>query len=554
MITVRLPDGFTDAHRDKLQSLVAGQHGDDYELSSIDWTSRKATFVRRVEVVSVADDVIELPRHLATAAMGDRVATMIAEHYPGMVMVEFDPHRAIARFAELSEDERTARDAVAGVFGAKPWEVGVRARDGGGFVLTRLPKAYTPSRHDVRLAEVAETKVPGGRPGWFVRVDGVTNTGEIVPADLPTFPPLLPYDMRRLTRAHRDLIPVGRDLPAPGKELGEEFHLDFTAGAFGMVAGLPGGGKSVALNGIIAGSLAGGAQLVIVDTPDKAVDFLWCRDFVRDGGWGCESLEAAAAALGMMYEEGQRRAKTLRERGATNWLELPPAEQFTPILAVIDEYAALVTPERIPSGLPKGHALRLEVEERNYHRALIERAVSKIMAEMRFTGLRMVVSSQVANNSTGLGPSQKTKMGHRILAGANPSRAARTQAFNDEMSVPNVPGNVREDAAVSRGTGLYESEGRAPAVFKSYFARADQYRDALIELKSPRTTRPEPTEAEIAKYVPSMDGDDFPDDGPVASKLDAGGWGEQDGRDRPDPVLRGAAKAAHDLRVELGGA
>ena len=39
----------------------------------------------------------------------------------------------------------------------------------------------------------------------------------------------------------------------------------------------------------IAGSLAAGAELAILDLPSKSVDFLWCKPFVRPGGWGCDS-------------------------------------------------------------------------------------------------------------------------------------------------------------------------------------------------------------------------------------------------------------------------
>lgn len=550
MSVVLPPDFDPESMTERLVSAARKQHGEDLELQSIDVEARVALFVRTVKVARLVNNEIHLPAHLATPAAGERVASMIAEQRPGHVMVEFNPTRATARIAPMSPDEQSARAAVAEVFSVKPWDVGIESRSGGGFVLTRVPSRYTASRHDERLREVAETKVPGGRPGWFVRVDGAKLVGEIVPADLPTFPPSFPYDMRDLKHAHRDRILVGYDLPDPGLDRGEPFALDFAAGAFCMLGGLPNGGKSVTLNAIIAGALASQHELVIVDTPDKAVDFLWCKEMVRPGGWGCESLEDAVAVLSLMYEEGQRRATVLKQHGATNWLGLPKDLQFRPILAIIDEYAALVIPEKEPKQLDKEHPLRVEVNERNLYRALIERMVSKITAEMRFTGLRMVVSSQVANASTGLGPGVKAKMAHRLLMGANPSKPARTQAFNDDVAVPLVPTNIRADKAAGRGVGCYESEGRTPAVFKSLFAEPAAFRKALLDLGVATTARPEPTPAEVAKFLPD---DLFGDDGPPPSRFDGGGFGERDGRDAgPDRKLTGAARAGHELKQLLG--
>ena len=52
--------------------------------------------------------------------------------------------------------------------------------------------------------------------------------------------------------------------------------------------------------------------------------------------------------------------------------------------------------------------------------------------------------------------------------------------------------------------GVAELEGRAPCVFKSYYATTDQYKEALAELGVPTTSRPGPSSAEVARHAPSL--------------------------------------------------
>src|SRR5699024_1652907 len=122
-----------------------------------------------------------------------------------------------------------------------------------------------------------------------------------------------------------------------------------------------------------------------------------------------------------------------------------------------------------------------EAVETNLLKVQLASLISKIVAEQRFVGMRMVLSTQVTNNNTGVPPSLKAKIGHKILQGVNPSKAARTQAFSDESAVPVVPENVKSGGAVARGVGVADLEGQAPAVYKSYFATTDDYRKRLLE-------------------------------------------------------------------------
>src|SRR5699024_686433 len=153
----------------------------------------------------------------------------------------------------------------------------------------------------------------------------------------------------------------------------DEFQLDLNASPHSSVQGISGSGKSVTLNSLIAGVLARGAALGIVDVPAKAVDFLWAKKVCSPGLWGCDSLPAAVTAMALVYEEGQRRAKILAEHEVTNWKELPTSvEPIRPMVIVVDELTGLFFPEKIPKGLPKDSPLVLEPMEINLQKAMLE--------------------------------------------------------------------------------------------------------------------------------------------------------------------------------------
>ena len=310
--------------------------------------------------------------------------------------------------------------------------------------------------------------------------------------------------------------------------------------------------NTVTLNSLIASQVANGAELVIVDLPSKSIDFLWCKPFCRPGGWGCDSLAASVTALALVYEEGQRRAKILADEGVVNWLDLPKAKTFKPIFIVVDEVTGLLTTEKAPTGIPKDHPLVIEAVQHNLLVATLQKYINRIIAELRFVGVRMVLSTQVTNNTTGIGPSLKAKIGHKILQGPNPSEVARKQAFNDPAAVPTVPDNVRADGKVAKGVGAAELEGAAPAVYKSYFGRPEDFAAALDALGVRRNPCPEPTPDQIAKHTPSIEDAGEYDSGSGRGGRDEG-YGFQAGPVIGDDgqTLKGAAAANHAHKVQM---
>lgn len=548
-LKIRLPDGFDPArHLSALLKQIADTHGEGWEVDSVDPEAGVAHAFRQVTLTEVTASErgkrFEVRLAIGTKpADGDRVATRLEDLHPGYVLAEFDPYLGRAVLSKLTDAEQRCRGAVSVALGTKPWEVQVSARLDGGFDLV-LPKTYVPSKHDKKLEEVATAVV--GREGWYVDTDPGKLTASIIPADPPTFPPVVPYPIKRLTKSDPMAVRFGVRLPAPGSDDLEEVTLDWAASSWAMVAGTPGSGKSVALNAIIAGSLASGSELVIVDDQSKAVDFLWCKSFVRPGGWGCDGLTSSVAALGLVYEEGKQRAKQLAQEGVVNWPELPASKRPAPILVVVDEVTALLSLRKVPAGIPKDHPYRVAALQENLLKTAIDDYMNKIVAEQRFVGIHLVLASQVVNNNTGVGPSLKAKIGHKILCGSNPSEQARKQAFSDASAVPDVPANVKTDSKASRGTGVAELEGHGACVFKSLFATTGDYAAALQSLRVPTTGRPAPTPQEIARLTPSLDDSSSPDGTPS-------GGGDQ----KRAPSVRNVspevlAKDAWDIDPETG--
>ena len=331
---VALPDSFTDPalHSQTYERAVAPRLGErlggTWRLVGVDLVERRAYFSCQVDVVSINDErVVALPDTVKPAD-GAAQAALLAEMYEarhpgeGWVMIGFDPHGHRATMGRLDPDELRAREALAAALGVRPWEVRVRGADGGGFDVD-LPPSYVPSRHDARLGEAVTTVI--GRPGWYLRTDAAALTMRIRPGELPTFPAVIPYPFDAPVDDVWS-IPLGEALGEPGRP-NTPVPIDFDGVPGLLSTGTAGSGKSVGVNGLITGALLRGWELVVVNAPHKAVDFLWCRDLCRPGGWGCDSKEQALTALDLTYERGQEIARLLKARGAQKIQDLPPKER-----------------------------------------------------------------------------------------------------------------------------------------------------------------------------------------------------------------------------------
>lgn len=511
-ITIKLPPGFEPARHGKaLAKLIDDKYGDGFEVEHIDPVKGTATATRQAAIteVTAGQDTgqesesfdVKLARG-AKPADGDRISTKLEDQYPGFYVTSFEPFLGKATLTKLDEASARCRGAVAVALSVKPWQVQVAPRTDGGFEL-KLPHSYLPSKHDEKLEEVATAVV--GEFGWTVRTNPQRLVASIVPGLPPTFPGMIPYPLKDLKKAPRDRVQLGWKLAKPGEADGVPLWLDFDAMPHCQVSGVSGSGKTVTLNALVTGALAGGCEVAVLDVVHKQVDFLWMRDFCRRGGWGCESLRHTVACITMLYKEGERRANVIAKHGVTKWTELPPSEQFPPILILIDEVTGLIQLDDVPKGLPKDHPLVTEAQQSNLLRQTLLGYMKKIAAEMRFVGLRLVLSSQVSSTNTGVPTSLRMNLGHKFLLGSNPTSNNRKLSLSDPTSVPEVPANVREDEKASRGVGVAEMEAQAPCVFKSYYASTDDYRKHLLSVGVKTRTDYSPTQSEINRYTPSLD-------------------------------------------------
>lgn len=479
-LTVNTPGAFDPANQAMVQAMlqkIAEVKGPGWEVNSYDPAARKLTVTRGAAITEI-DTSDAQATHLEVslgsdvrATDGEKHAQRLENIHPGYYLTEFRPFVGTARLSKMTPEELRCREAVANALGVPRWEVQVTATPDGGFGL-QLPAKYSPSAHDKKLQEVAEQVV--GRPGWYAEVDTQSLQGRIVPALPPTFPVSIPYPFELMPKPSPLLppIPIGHLLPEFGDQPSEMLMLDFQAAPHGQISGTAGAGKSVTLNAIIAGVLASGAELVVIDVPAKAVDFEQWRPFVRPGGWGGESYQENAVALENIYREGERRAGVFKQYGAKKLSELPDDLRATmpEVVIIVDEVTGLFAMDSVPKRLDANDPLRVEAESKNYARELIKTYIEKIAAEQRFVGFHLLLSTQVASVNTGVGTALRSNLQHKLLLGARATEGNRKLILSDVSSVPEVPNHVKEDPQVSRGVGVCELAGVRPGVFKSFYA------------------------------------------------------------------------------------
>ncbi|GGE78146.1 cell division protein FtsK [Nesterenkonia cremea] len=508
-------------HVQRVRERIEEDHGPGFELDGFEPDEGLAIFKRESNTVVTShagndSKIIKLPQGTKQSD-GKSRAVSLADTYPGYQMTTFEPHRRRAIISKLSEDVIRARDAISTALRAEPWDIQVSKRDDEGYSFT-LPAGYRPSKHDDALHEVATVII--GEPGWYVETDTHRRTGALVPAELATFEAVyktpMPKKMDAFDHTKKDhfQVPMGIALPDPGQSHQVQY-LNLEAHQMAQLGGTAGSGKTVSINAYIAYLLARRAEMVIIDTPSKSADFMWCQEFLIPGGWGCDSIRHAAATAEMVRQEGARRAKELKRQGAVNWKDLPADKGFKPMVVVIDELTALYAMDSVPKipkdAPPKQVELKERAEATNFAKSLLKDAIKNIAAEFRFVGICLLASTQVASATTGIDPALRTNLGHKLLMGSKTTEANRRLVFSRPEAVPTIPHHVREDPKASRGVGAIEPEGDTPAVFKSYFRTTDEYRDWLISLGVPQ--RSEEAVTPDASWVAEVFGEDDIDDG-----------------------------------------
>lgn len=544
---IKLPAGFNpDLHTRPLAQKIRETQGEEWAITNIDLSTGYAIIQRDLDTTTTdiagadSDGVMQvyLDRSLKTSGIPAAIGRLEVLHDGWRVTdVNLTTYRATMR--RMGEETYRARETLAAALGCKTWEIDIRPENKAGYWV-KLPPTYMPSKHNQKLDEAAHMI---GGPGWYVTIDPATLEGHVVAGKLWTFNPAYPFPWNSKDDKTWELR-LGYSLGHKDRP-NQPFSIDLESSAGLMVVGTPNSGKSVAVNAMIYDAFTKGWQIAVSTTAAKSVDYTWCKPWVIDGGFGVTTPRHILAMLKIVYEEGQKRVEILHRYDKQKILELPPEVRPKPLLVVMDEVQQTFTYMEEPKSLPKDHPLRQEAIEYNTHIASIKSVLQKIAAEMRFAGIRVLLATQMAQANTGISVPLKMTLPNRLLLGANPGKTARGHAFSSPDSAPEVPDWVRDDKGASRGCGTAELEGRPSCVFKGYYEEAEVYHEHLSGLGLRESSAPEPTPAQLARYAPALSDD--ADDGPPQSSIEPGtpDFGEPD-----DPVLLGAAKAAHQLKQE----
>lgn len=447
-----------------------------------------------------------------------------------------------------------------------PWLIRLSPTTEGGWKIRIRSSTltYRPSRHDARLQETVESV---GTPGWFFKGDAENGVITVFPGVLPMFPKVIQPPKEMWDEADARHAYFAMKLPDRGRDTGDLLAVDWKDSPGILVAGSSNGGKSVVINNLVYEALAAGFNLAVCDDIDKSVDFLWCRDWVCDHGWGCDSEESAAATLKMVMDECARRSSIIRQYRKMNYDGLPDDVKagMPKLLLVCDEIAQWASPVAVEgsNGSPTYRETKYEKDIHAFSKNLLKR----ISQKARSAGICFLYAAQSATDPNGLSPSIRDNLASKILVGAKVSDAVRTNVLKDAKTAPKVDEYLIK-AGVSIGTGIAELVGQEACVYKSFYTDdrdhgleySDILRSKLLELRPPSGNDQSGhwSWEEIIRAVPSAA--DKPDDGTAyeddddrePSRLETeGGFGE-DGRDVADrdQPLRGAARAAHMSALE----
>jgi hypothetical protein len=189
-----------------------------------------------------------------------------------------------------------------------------------------------------------------------------------------------------------ELLPLLRSLPHPGpgelptiigKTPDGKLHIeDLSEFPHLLVAGATGSGKSVFLRSVLLGLLTryppGKVELLIVDPKQTDFSFFDGIPYLRGGKVFTQPEEARDALLELVRSEMPRRQQLMRGRSmkVKDFNQRFPAEALPPIVALIDEYAQLLS-------------IQAKKDADSFERDLMSLA-----AVARSTGIHLILATQ----------------------------------------------------------------------------------------------------------------------------------------------------------------
>jgi len=393
----------------------------------------------------------------------------------GRALVEFRPAEDQAVVADLPARDSRLRDRIAAVLrvGQAPWQVELAVRtapDPAAPSGRRLDQVRLVRYPDLGLSaekraelwrEIAWHVVPGGSPGWSVTEDHWGGTVTLMWGRRPELPArvsmagLLPD---RLAPEAWARLPLG-----VGPD-GATVAIDLLAGPHSLVVGPTGSGKTVALLSLVAGALARGHELVVVDPTKAGLDFLSIRPWCT--AWA-DTLESARAVLQAVYAEVGRRKAVLQREGEVKWSDLSPevraAERIGPLTLLVDEASSLFIPPdtKVVNALPKDDPEREALTAQAADKAMVKLLVGKLAREARFVGVHLQIGTQRPDAEILGGElrSNLTSVVQLTKPGAVPSSQALGMVFSAEQVPQAVDVLGVLDDGRSPGLAVVAAEG-----------------------------------------------------------------------------------------------
>ena len=392
----------------------------------------------------------------------------LSEEKPGFFLTDMDEARRTIWYAKLDHNTLAARALFASALKRKPWNIRVLKGIDGGWVIrlnsSHPDEPYVRSKYGKALDE-AIRQHGVGEEGWWHKDYPEWNTVIVHPGRLPTFPksvsmPDFPPEIR--------FSYFGMKLPEKGRKWGEWLKNDWKDAPGVLVSGQSNGGKSVLINSLIFGFLAGGGRLVVCDDEGKSADFDWARPWVEEKGWGCEGIESSAAALENLLRHMEERGKFIKEKGKQNWWELDDGDKarYPLTLLVADEIPQWASPVSVPPGLSRDDPTRIKLEYRKAICATSFLSLQDIAKKARYTGICFLYSAQKPDEKNGLGPAVRLNLASKIMVGDKLAKSLK-EVMNSDV-IPPFPSNLREEG-VAKGCGICEIGNDNPCIYKAFY-------------------------------------------------------------------------------------
>jgi hypothetical protein len=488
-MVVPVPAAYKDSldERAKLIAALWRKLGDGWQVETFDAGQSAVSIIRGALPAMRPGAEIYGAGPNASTGNGEAIAAGHAAY--GRTMLGYDPYKRQAETAVLPPATIELRSRLLRKDSKqKSWELELlplfSVTDGVGHldrvIITRANVVSQDRAKEIAIwLETARTVV--GHEGWRVTVDAKTGWIEMIHGVRPELPSIVPGHVilpQAIDTKNWSNFVIGLN------SKNEKVCISLEAGPHSLVVGGTGSGKSVALRAIILNALAHGFEVVIIDPTKQAAGLRGIEPWTK--GIFIKDLEEAAGALNAVYKEVRRRVDMITAVRGENWLDLPKGS-VRPILVLVDEYSALVTPDRKPLGLSLQDPVMIEWSADASARAQIQSKVGRIAKEARSAGVHLVLSTQRPDASD-IGGNVRENLGtivQMIAPARPPSPEALRMVFpSDYVSMATEEIDLLNDGR-SRGFALSYIEGGGLQAVRIGFVDKDDMEEYAERLDIP---------------------------------------------------------------------